>query len=532
MTYPKSPDWELIGYRKNGSPVYLGRGGGLKRADEIRLRMTAVRSGIDTLEQAEPDGDEHQRSQMSTQLDDYLAEWDTLNAELAPLEAQEKRILAVRSASLDPANLEAPHDDTAGPDDDDQTDDDTAPPARRSARRTPDLHVRNKRNPFADLDSVRSHMLPANEVRGRAALAVEQYAKRSDHWALTDDGAQAATDLIYKRGGAFGKAISEQILVTGSPEYLASFESYLSDPGGFSTRAALSLTPANGGYLVPFTLDPTIILTNAGSANPYRRFANVKTTTTNDWNGVTSAGVSAEWTAEGVEAADATPTIGQLKITPQKADAYLFGSFEVLGDSDFGQQLPELLADAKDRIEETAFAVGTGTGQPFGVITRGTSQNRAGTAATGPVAQDVYSLMAALPARFRGPRARPVWVGNLTTINSLRNVPAFTGATTSILQEAVAGDATDPMRPASLLGRPMYESTSVLGSFTTGNKVLAFLDGSQYYIVDRVGMSVVYDPIVLGTNRRPTGQGAWYAFWRTGADVSTAGAVRVFATLT
>jgi HK97 family phage major capsid protein len=138
---------------------------------------------------------------------------------------------------------------------------------------------------------------------------------------------------------------------------------------------------------VPFTLDPTIILTNAGSANPYRQVATVKTTTTNDWNGVTSAGVSAEWTAEGIEAADASPTVGQLKITPQKADAYLFGSFEVLSDSDFAQQLPELLADAKDRIEETAFAVGTGSGQPYGIMTRGTSQNRAGTAAAGPAAR-------------------------------------------------------------------------------------------------------------------------------------------------
>lgn len=502
---------------------------GLKRADEIRTRMGAVRSGIDTLEQAESTGDEHQRSQLHTQLDDYLTEWDTLAEELKPLEAQEQRILAVRSAMVDPVNLEAPHADAVPDDDEDGDTDGTAAPAGTRAapagrRRSPDLHVRNRRNPFADLDSVRSHMLPVSEVRARAAEAIEQYAKRSDHWALDDDGAESATNLIYKRGALFGKAVSEQILVTGSPEYLAAFDQYLSDPGGFSTRAALSLTPANGGYLVPFTLDPTIILTNAGSANPYRQVANVKTTTTNDWNGVTSAGVSAEWTAEGVEAADATPTVGQLKITPQKADAYLFGSFEVLGDSDFGQQLPELLADAKDRIEETAFAVGTGTGQPYGIITRGTSQNRAGTAAAGPAAQDVYALMAALPARFRGPRAQNVWVGNLTTINALRNVPAFSGATTSIVNDS------GPV--PTLLGKPFLESTSVVGTFTTGNKVLAFLDARQYYIVDRVGMSVVYDPIVLGTNRRPTGQGAWYAFWRTGADVSTANAVRVFATLT
>lgn len=468
----------------------------MKRAEEIRLRMTQIRSDIDGLEQIEEATEEDH-----VRLDALLSEHDDLGTELEPLAEREGRVAAVRArAEQDAARVE-PIDGT------------------------PELVTRKTtKDPFADLDQVRQHMMPLSEVRARAAGAVEAYAARNDHWALDDGAAENVTDLIYKRGKNFGKAIAEQILITGSPEYLAAFEQYLSDPGGFSTRAALSLTPANGGYLVPFTLDPTIILTNAGSANPYRQIANVKTTTTNDWNGVTSAGVTAEWTAEGIEAADATPTVGPLKITPQKADAYLFGSFEILGDSDFAQQLPELLADAKDRIEETAFAVGTGTGQPKGVIPAGTSQNRAGTAAAGPVAQDVYALQAALPARFRGPRAKNVWLANLTTINALRNVPSFSGSFNSIVNDT-------GMAP-TMLGKPLMESTSILGTFTTGNKVLAYLDASQYYIVDRVGMSLVYDPVVLGTNRRPTGQGAWYAFWRTGADVSTATAVRVFATLT
>jgi HK97 family phage major capsid protein len=477
--------------------------GRVPRAEQIRTRQAEIRTNLDALEAVEePSEDDHLRT------DALLQEWDELVVELEPLAAREQRIAAVRQAMTDERNREAGSASNA--------------PAAGGAG--PDLVVRNKRDPFTDMESVRNGVTVASEVRARALDVVEMYAKRTDHWGLGQDGAEQATRLVEKGGKAFGTAVARQMLTTGSPEYLAAFESYLNDPGGYASRAALSLTPANGGYLVPFTLDPTIILTNAGSANPYRQYANVKTTATNDWNGVTSAGVSAEWTGEGVEAADATPTVGQLKITPQKADAYLFGSFEVLGDSDFAAQLPDLLADAKDRLEETAFAVGTGTLQPYGIITRGTSQNRAGTAATGPAAQDVYALMAALPARFRGPRSRDAWVGNLNVLNTLRNVPAFTGATTSIVND----NGPVPM----LLGKPFLESTSVLGTYTTGNKVLAFADMSQYFIVDRVGMSVVYDPVVLGSNRRPTGQGAWYAFWRVGADVSTATAVRTFATLT
>jgi HK97 family phage major capsid protein len=474
----------------------------IARAEQIRTRQAAIRVDLDSLEELEdPSEEDH------TRADALLEEFDELKVELAPLEEREQRIAAVRAAIAEESNRER------------------ATPERGSG---PDVFTRTHRDPFYDLESVRSGMAQPSDVRSRAVSAIEQFSERSDHWGLDSKAAENACRMVEKTGKLFGTAVARQMLVTGSPEYLAAFESYLSDPGGFSQRAALSLTPANGGYLIPFTLDPTIILTNAGSANPYRRYANIKTTTTNDWNGVTSAGVSAEWTAEGTEAADASPTVGQLKITPQKADAYLFGSFEVLSDSDIAVQLPELLADAKDRIEETAFAVGTGTGQPLGIIPAGTTQNRAGTAAGGPVAQDVYALMAALPARFRGPRSKNCWVGNLAVINSLRNVPAFTGATTSIVNDVTQ----DPFGNPLMLGKPFLESTSIVGTYTTGNKVLAFLDFNQYYIVDRVGMSVVYDPVVLGSNRRPTGQGAWYAFWRTGAAASTATAIRVFATLT
>lgn len=478
----------------------------LARITAIRERQASIKADLDTLEQKEDPTQED-----SDRTDALLGEWDELTTELEPLAEREERIRAVRERMAADADQQASRERGSAHEGDD-------------SNRTPGLHVRTKRDPFDNLEAIRTNLASPSDIRSRAVDAIELYNERSDMWSLDDDGAEQATKLVQKTGKAFGTAVSRQMLITGAPEYLAAFEQYLNDPGGFSQRAALSLTPANGGYLVPFTLDPTIILTNAGSANPYRRVANVKTTTTNDWNGVTSAGITAEWTGEGTEAADATPTVGPLKITPQKADAYLFGSFEVLSDSDFAAQLPELLADAKDRIEETGFAVGTGTLQPWGVIPRGTSQNRAGTAAAGPAAQDVYALQAALPARFRGPRARNVWLGNLNVINTLRNVPKFTGSTESIVND----NSEEP----KMLGKPFLESTSIVGVYTTGSKVLAYLDAKQYFIVDRVGMSVVYDPVVLGANRRPTGQGAWYAFWRVGADVSTATAVRVFATLT
>jgi HK97 family phage major capsid protein len=290
--------------------------------------------------------------------------------------------------------------------------------------------------------------------------------------------------------------------------------------GDYSARAALSLTGANGGFLVPFTLDPAIMLTNAGSANPWRAWATIKQTTTNDWNGVSSAGVTAAWLAEGIESADNTPTVAQTKITPAKAAAYVYGSYEVLDDSDFAEQLPMILADAKDRLEETAFATGSGSGQPFGAVTRATATALGGGAIT---AAGVYSLHQALPARFRLANGRPGWFGNVVPLDALRQLPVFTGSQSPML----AGTTMAPF------GEPAYESSSMDGVISTGgHKVLLYGDGGSYLIVDRIGMTLVYDPVVKGvTNQRPTGQAGWYGFWRVGADSSVAGASTALRTL-
>src|SRR5229473_7684671 len=92
---------------------------------------------------------------------------------------------------------------------------------------------------------------------------------------------------------------------------------------------------------------PTIILTNASSANPWRRISRVVQTTSNTWNGVNSAGVNAAMLAEATIVVDASPTVANIVITPQKGTAWVYGSYEILEDTDFGQQLPMLLADAK-----------------------------------------------------------------------------------------------------------------------------------------------------------------------------------------
>ena len=98
-------------------------------------------------------------------------------------------------------------------------------------------------------------------------------------------------------------------------------------------------------------IDPAINLTNAGANNPLRQVARVETITTSEWHGITSAGATAEWSGEGVEAADASPTLAQPGIPAYKLDAFVPFSLEMEGDvTGLMGQLATVLTDAADLL--------------------------------------------------------------------------------------------------------------------------------------------------------------------------------------
>lgn len=80
-------------------------------------------------------------------------------------------------------------------------------------------------------------------------------------------------------------------------------------------RTSLStVTDANGNYLVPTHLDPTVILTNDGTSNVVRGISRVVTLTSpgdTSWQGITSAGVTASFDAQLAEVSDDSPTFGR-----------------------------------------------------------------------------------------------------------------------------------------------------------------------------------------------------------------------------
>jgi hypothetical protein len=173
--------------------------------------------------------------------DTLLQRWEELDAKSKPLIERMERIRNITRVAEDEANLERPDGGDAG----------------RSGWRGgngsgPDLLTSRYRDPYQDLDAVRSHIVRTPELRGRAFDAIELEAKRAN---LAQEYAENATRMIQENSGRPGRGIAEHILLTGSEEYQDTFRAYLENPQQEAQRAALSLTLANGGYLLPFVLD-------------------------------------------------------------------------------------------------------------------------------------------------------------------------------------------------------------------------------------------------------------------------------------
>ena len=173
---------------------------------------------------------------------------------------------------------------------------------------------------------------------------------------------------------------------TGDPAYTSAFLKWMADPQRghmlwtdeekqaysrvkeVEQQRALGTGAGAGGEMIPLVLNPAILLDLArGSINPLRKIARVEQTTSSSWNGITSAGVTAEWKTEHDEAADATPTLAPVEVPVFLGDAFVPYSFEIEGDAlQFARELAKLLVDAADQLQVTAFTTGNGTTEPQG----------------------------------------------------------------------------------------------------------------------------------------------------------------------
>jgi HK97 family phage major capsid protein len=285
-------------------------------------------------------------------------------------------------------------------------------------------------------------------------------------------------------------------------------------------RTALStVTNANGNFLVPTHLDPTVILSNDGSSNAVRAISRVVTLTRpgdTSWQGITSAGVTASFDAQLTEVSDDSPTFEQPSIPVHKAQAFVMASIEAAEDiAGLQTEILAMFADSRDRLEGAAHATGSGTNQPTGVFTAldaNTNVEIVSDTAAAIFKEDLDEVYRSVPVRYRSRSSwlmHPIWALEIQNLGS--------AVSNKFTTELTQGTATQ------LYGRPVVESDDAPSTTTTtvrDNRIV-FGDFQNYVIVDKPGsFAVEYIPQMFNTaNNLPDGRRGWYAYWRTGADV-------------
>ncbi len=247
---------------------------------------------------------------------------------------------------------------------------------------------------------------------------------------------------------------------------------------------------ADGGYLVPVEFERNII-TGMDEANVIRPLARVITTQSERKIPLAATHSVAQWTAENAAYQVSNPTFDQTSIDAHKLTDLAKVSIELLQDSMF--DIPSYLSAEFSRAfgiaEEEAFCTGDGNGQPLGIFTHvydGTTHKDAfqlgketANAAT-VTADEILDLVYSLKSPYR---RNAKFLLHEKTVAAIRKLKDGNGV--YMWQPALtAGE------PDRLLGYPVVCSPYVPQLGTAGNLVAAFGDFKNYWIADRMGITV------------------------------------------
>jgi HK97 family phage major capsid protein len=365
------------------------------------------------------------------------------------------------------------------------------------------------------------------ELRARAFSAIEKMASTKDKVR------QTMTEIIEEFDDVEGN-LSRQCLLTSSPAYLRGFakmakghQSLLTpeEQRALNASRAMSTTTTAGGFLIPFQLDPTVILTSDGSLNEIRQIARKVVATGNKWNGVSSVAVSWSYDTEGSEVSDDATAWAQPAIDIYTGRGFVPISLEArMDEANVAAEVARLLAQGKDDKEAVQFATGSGSG-PQGIVTALAASSPSVivlAAADDTFARgDVDKVKNALPARYR---KRSSWLAHNSIYSLVRAFDTSGGS-------AFWADMNDD-RPAKLIGRPIYEAEAMDGTITTAGAVANYAmivgDFENYVIADRIGITVDFVPHLFDVaSNLPNSKAGWLAYYRVGADSVNDGGFRM-----
>ena len=247
-------------------------------------------------------------------------------------------------------------------------------------------------------------------------------------------------------------------------------------------RRVLSKATAGAGLnLVPTSFRNEIIniLRFTGPINQLAEEIQTDSGETLQVPSVTAHGV-ATWTAENAGYTASDETFGQISLGAFKAGRTVIVSEELLTDAGFGLEgyLANELGTSIGVLEETAFAVGDGSGKPLG-IANASSGVTVSQAAVGNSTSFTYSALVnfifALPYQYR---RNAVWVMSDTAVKNFYTM--VDGQSRPLWAVNVAAGQAD-----TFMGYPIYSSPD-LAAVAASAKSGIFGDIRQGYVIRRV----------------------------------------------
>lgn len=252
-------------------------------------------------------------------------------------------------------------------------------------------------------------------------------------------------------------------------------------------------TPADGGYVTAPEYSTTII-EKIQQISPIRQLASVMSVGASKvYLPMLDDRLAAAWVTETGTRASSQPSFDQLEIDPYEAAVIVPVSQQLLEDSfvDLSGYLANQIATQFAKLESTAFMVGDGDGKPTGLLntpadyTAVTAKQDASN-----IIDKVIALFYSLPSAYA---SNGSWLMNRQTQGIIR------AAADNTTKGNLWSDSLANGTPATLLGRPVYESVDMDNLAGTGSPVgntfpIAFGDFSKaYQIIDRVGVQIMRD---------------------------------------
>jgi HK97 family phage major capsid protein len=391
-----------------------------------------------------------------------------------------------------------------------------------------------QRSPWHDMHEI--HRMGGDDARDAALGALEE---RGTDLGLRSDQLDQVDNLVRRvlseeNPNCDGGYISKRTLITESPQYRNAFRELMTSSHPMLTaeevesvralralesRAMTEGTGSAGGFGIPVFIDPSVILSAGAGAAPIMDVCRVEHVTTSQWKGVSSAGATWSWDAEGSAVSDDSPTLAQPVVPVYTGRGFLPVSLELAMDyPGFADEMSKLLTQGALDLLAASTATGTGTAQPTGIITKleATAGSKVKVAAAGALtAADVFKVWNATPERFRS-RPSTGWGMSVSVESQIRS---FSSANQSSAYFTVNLNESG----ISYINGAKVTRTDYFPSFTAATTTQALCtvgDWSNYLVALRAGMNLErIDNLFDQATGRPSAQRGFFAWLRSGHDV-------------